>query len=74
MLRNLVFQSLFCWICLGRKAIRFTLLILTVCFNPCFVGFALGGSIGNKLQFKRDQVSILVLLDLPWEVDDNVLI
>ena len=42
-------------------------LYVRISFNPCFVGFALGGAFFNCKLIITIIVSILVLLDLPWE-------
>ncbi len=65
------FQSLFCWIWgLNSCGLYISTKLLLLSFNPCFVGFEVWTIMARLIPSLRLLVSILVLLDLRFELGE----
>ncbi len=62
------FQSLLCWICCGKSRYFTRSWIFCSSFNPYCAGFAVGSSLKCNYIDAVRVVSILIVLDLLWEV------
>ena len=64
------FNPCFVGFALGGETGPLEIRIYQLGFNPCFVGFALGGNYPAIQGNNSRVVSILFLLDLPWEAQN----